>query len=72
MYYDHEYYYFDVNFIQNVFSSCGVYDIIDPRCVTFGTDMTMPYPKCCQPYCVEFEEGVDAATRLRLGRASVK
>ena len=67
-----EHYHFDVKFIQNVLSSCGVYEIIDPRCITFGTDLTLSYPKCCQPYCMEFAEGVDEATKLKLGRASVK
>lgn len=69
-YFDHCY--FDVNYYQFIHSSCGVYDIIDPRCITFGTDMTMPYPKCCKPYCVEFAQGVNEATRRRLGRASIK
>ena len=31
----------------------------------------MPYPKCCQPYCVKFAKGVDEATRRMLGRVSI-
>ena len=49
-----------------------MYEIIDPRCTTFGTDLSLSYPKCCKPYCMEFAEDVDEPTKLSLGRASVE
>ena len=37
-------------------------DISHPDCKQFGTDNTKPYPKCCQTYCIKFEDTANEAT----------
>lgn len=46
-------------------------DISHPDCKQFGTDKTKPYPKCCQTYCIKFEDTANEATINDWGVKSV-